>query len=74
MDLCKQSLVSGFLIHCLGLPRIKRLLISWLQLPPAVILEPKKIKSPTVSISPPSTSHEVMGPDAGNKTFSATEA
>ena len=56
------------------LPRSKCLLISWLQLPPAVILEPKKIKSPTVSISPPSTSHEVMGPDAGNKTFSATEA
>ena len=43
------------------LPRNKRLLISWLQSPPAVTLEPKKIKSDTVS---PSISHEVMGPDA----------
>ena len=43
------------------LPRSKRLLISWLQSPSAVILEPKKIKSATVS---PSISHEVMGPDA----------
>ena len=42
------------------LPRSKRLLISWLQSPSAVILETKKIKSDTVS---PSTSHEVMGPD-----------
>ena len=39
----------------------KRLLISWLQSPSAVILEPKKIKSVTVS---PSICHEVMGPDA----------
>ena len=43
------------------LPRSKRLLISWLQLPSAVILEPRKIKSATVS---PSICHEVMGPDA----------
>ena len=43
------------------LPRSKRLLISWLQSPPAVILEPLKIKSDTVS---PSMCHEVMGPDA----------
>ena len=43
------------------LPRSKRLLISWLQSPSAVILEPPKIKSGTVS---PSISHEVMGPDA----------
>ena len=43
------------------LPRSKRLLISWLQSPSAVILEPRKIKSVTVS---PSLSHEVMGPDA----------
>ena len=43
------------------LPRSKHLLISWLQLPYAVILEPKKIKSLTVS---PSICHEVMGPDA----------
>ena len=41
------------------LPRSKHLLISWLQSPSAVILEPKKIKSATVS---PSISHEVMGP------------
>ena len=43
------------------LPRSKCLLISWLQSPSAVILEPKKIKSDTVS---PSIYHEVMGPDA----------
>jgi len=42
------------------LPRSKRLLISWLQSPSAVILEPQKIKSDTVS---PSISYEVMGPD-----------
>ena len=41
--------------------RRKRLLISWLQSPSAVILEPRKIKSDTVS---PSISHEVVGPDA----------
>ena len=46
------------------LPRSKRLLISWLQSPSAVILEPPKIKSDTVSIVSPSTCHEVMGPDA----------
>ena len=43
------------------LPRSKRLLISWLQSPSAVILEPRKINSATVS---PSICHEVMGPDA----------
>ena len=43
------------------LPRSKRLLISWLQSPSTVILEPPKIKSDTVS---PSISHEVMGPEA----------
>ena len=42
------------------LPRSKCLLISWLQSPPAVILEPKKIKSVTVSIVSPSICHEVM--------------
>ena len=47
-----------------SLPRSKRLLISWLQSPSAVILEPKKIKSLTASIVFPSTCHEVMGPDA----------
>ena len=45
------------------LPRSKRLLISWLQSPSAVILEPPKIKSATVSIVSPSIYHEVMGPD-----------
>ena len=46
------------------LPRSKHLLVSWLQSPSAVILEPKKIKSDTVSTVSPSTCHEVMGPDA----------
>ena len=45
-------------------PRSKRLLISWLQSPSAEILEPKKIKSVTVSIVSPFICHEVMGPDA----------
>ena len=47
-----------------SLPRSKRLLISWLQSPSSVILEPRKIKSDTVSTVSPSISHEVMGPDA----------
>ena len=46
------------------LPRSKRLLISWLQSPSAVILEPKKIKSDAVSTISPSIYHEVMGTDA----------
>ena len=46
------------------LPRSKRLLISWLQSPSTVTLEPKKIKSVTVSIVSLSICHEVMGPDA----------
>jgi len=46
------------------LPRSKRLLISWLQSPSAVILEPKKIKSVTVSSVSQSMCHEVMGLDA----------
>ena len=46
------------------LPRSKRLLISCMQSPSAMILEPKKIKSDTVSTVSPSTSHEVMGPEA----------
>ena len=46
------------------LPRSKRLLISWLQSPSAVILEPPKIKSDTVSTVSSSICHEVMGPDA----------
>jgi len=52
-----SSLVIGFL------PRSKRLLISWLQSSSAVILEPPKIKSITVSIVSPSLCHEVMGLD-----------
>ena len=46
------------------LPRSKRLLISWLQSPSTVILEPPKIKSDTISTVSPSICHEVMGPDA----------
>ena len=46
------------------LPRSKHLLISWLQSPSAVIFQPPKIKSDTVSSVFPSISHEVMGPDA----------
>ena len=46
------------------LPRSKRVVISWLQSPPAGILEPTKIKSLTVSIASPSICQEVMGPDA----------
>ena len=46
------------------LPMSKRLFISWLQSPFAVILEPPRIKSATVSIVSPSICHEVMGPDA----------
>ena len=46
------------------LPRNKHLLISWLQSPSAMILEPPKIKYVTVSTVSPSISHEVMGPDA----------
>ena len=46
------------------LPRTKRLLISWLQSPSAVILEPTKRKSDIVSTVSPSIPHEVMGPDA----------
>ena len=46
------------------LPRSKCLLISWLQSPSAVILEPKKIKSATVSTVSPSICYEVMEPDA----------
>ena len=51
------------------LPRSKHLLISWLQSPPAVVLEPKKIKSVTVSIVFLSICHEVMGLDAMTLVF-----
>ena len=56
------NMLPGFVINFL--PRSKCLLISWLQSPSAVILEPKKIKSVTVSIVSPSICHEVMGPYA----------
>ena len=56
------NMLSRFVIAFL--PRSKCLLISWLQSPSAVILEPPKIKSDTVSTVSPSISHEVMGPDA----------
>ena len=46
------------------LPWGKHLLISWLQSPSAVILEPEKIKSVTISIVSPSIYHEVVEPDA----------
>ena len=55
------NMLSRFVIAFL--PRSKCLLISWLQSPPAVILEPKTIKSVTVSIVSPSICHEVMGLD-----------
>ena len=53
-----SRLVTAFL------PRSKHLLISWLMSPSAVILEPPKIKSVTVSIVSPSVCHEVMEQDA----------
>ena len=56
------KMLSRFVIA--SIPRNKCLLISWLQNPCAVILEPKKIKSLTVSIVSPSICHELMGPDA----------
>ena len=55
------NMLSRFVIAFL--PRNKHLLISWLRSPSAVILEPKKIKSATVSTVSPSICHEVMGPD-----------
>ena len=56
------NMLSRFVIALL--PRRKCLLISWLQPPSAVILEPKKIRSVTVSIVSPSVCHEVMVLDA----------
>ena len=68
MDLCWKSNVSAFnmlsRLVMSFLPRSKRLLISWLQPPSAVIWEPKKIQSVIVSIVSPSICHEVMGLDA----------
>ena len=56
------NMLSRLVITCLL--KSKRLLISWLQSPSVVILEPPKIKSDTVSTVSSSISHEVMGPDA----------
>ena len=56
------SIISKLVIAFL--PRSKRLLISWLQSPSAVIMEPPQKKSDTVSTVSPSMAHEVMGPDA----------
>ena len=64
--------LSRFIIAIL--PRSNSLLISWLQSPSAVILEPKKIKSATVFTVSPSICNEVMGPDAmilGTSTLNA---
>ena len=56
------NMLSRFVVAFL--PRVNYLLISWLQSPSAVILEPKTIKSVTVSAFSPSICHEVMGPHA----------
>ena len=56
------NMLSRLVITCL--PRSKHILISWLQSPSAVILEPQKIKSATAPTVAPSICHEVMGPDA----------
>ena len=61
------NILSRFVIAFLL--RSKRLLISWLPSPSAVILEPKEIKSVTVFIVSPSICHEVMGPDAMTLVF-----
>ena len=55
------NMLSRFVITFL--PRSTHLLISWLQPPSVVILEPKKLKSVFVSIVSPSICHEAMGPD-----------
>ena len=55
------NMLSRFVITFL--PRSKHLLISWLQAPSAVILEPLKTKSATFPTISPSVCHEVMGPD-----------
>ena len=63
-----MSLLFNMLSTCVitFLQRSKCLLISFLQSPSAVILEPKKIKSVTISIVSPSICHEVLGLDAMN--------
>ena len=68
MDLCGKVMSLLFnmpsRLVITFLPKTKHPLISWLQSPSAVILEPPKIKSLIVSIVSPSICHEVMGPDA----------
>ena len=61
-----MSLLSNMLSRLViaFLPRNKHLLISWLPSPSAVVLEPKKMKSLTISIVSPSICHEVLGLDA----------
>ena len=69
-DMTTGSKVTSLLFNMLSrlviafLPKSKCLFISWLQSPSAMILEPEKIKSVTVSIVSPSIYHEVMGSDA----------
>ena len=67
-ELCSPSKVSLFNMLSrfviVFLPRSKHLLISWLQSPSAVILEPRKINYLTVSIVSTPICYEVMGPDA----------
>ena len=59
-----MSLLMLYRLVIIFLPRSKHLLISWLQSPSAVIFQPPKIKSDTVSTVSPSISHEVLGTDA----------
>ena len=61
------NILSRFVIAFL--PKSKCLLISWLQSPSAVVLEPKKMKTVTVCTFSPSICHEMMGPDAMMFTF-----
>ena len=61
------NMLSRFAI--VFLPRSKRHLIPWLQVPSTVILEPKRIKSVTVSMVSPSVCREVMGPECHDPSF-----
>ena len=78
MTLTRQTLVGKVMSLLLNilcrlvitfLPRSKRLFISWLQSLSAVILEPPKIKSDTVSTVSPSICHEMMGPECHDLRF-----
>ena len=66
-----SNMISRYVIDFI--PRRKRLLISGLKSQSAVILEPPKIKSPTISIVSPSICHEVMGPRCHDLCFSNVE-